>query len=231
MARATRTSVSSAYLTTGAVYALEQCGFLLQDAVGLYRSGSYGSAVALASFAREELGRCNILLDLRTRLLAGETVSVQEIADSCEDHVEKQKRGALSTMQSGHKESGLGRLLESRRRADPQSEEWKIADDELGKIDEKQRKRAPLERHAKRLRGIYVDPDDSGVRWNRPREFSNQEAYAFLTAAANDYAIQQQKFEPELGSDAQLLKQIAEWADCPKFPLVEHPNWPELSPK
>jgi AbiV family abortive infection protein len=92
MARA-KTSVSSAYLMMGAVYALEQCGFLLRDAVGLYHSGSYGSAVALASFAREELERCNILLDLRTRLLAGETVGVQEIADSCEDHLEKAKTG------------------------------------------------------------------------------------------------------------------------------------------
>jgi len=64
------TSVTPQYLLEGAAYALEQCGLLLRDANLLYRSGSYGSAVALAAFAREELGRWRILLELRKKLLA-----------------------------------------------------------------------------------------------------------------------------------------------------------------
>jgi AbiV len=49
--------VTPKYLLQGSAYALEQCGLLLRDANLLYRSGSYASAVALAVFAQEELGR------------------------------------------------------------------------------------------------------------------------------------------------------------------------------
>jgi hypothetical protein len=53
----------------------------------------------------------------------------------------------------------------------------------------------------------------------------------FLIQTANDYAIQQQKFQPGLGNDVQLLKEIAEWHDFPNFPLVERPSLPEPNPK
>ena len=53
-------SVTSSYLLRETVFALEQCGHLLRDAACLYRSDSYASAVALAAFAREELGRAGI---------------------------------------------------------------------------------------------------------------------------------------------------------------------------
>jgi AbiV family abortive infection protein len=67
-----KASVSPQYLLEGAAYALEQCGLLLRDANLLYRSGSYASAVALAAFAREELGRWKILRDLRKKVLHGD---------------------------------------------------------------------------------------------------------------------------------------------------------------
>jgi AbiV family abortive infection protein len=74
MAKAT-TSVTSAYLLQGAVLALEQCGHLLHDANWVYRSDSYATAVVLAAFAREELGRAGILFDLRAKVVAGGTVT------------------------------------------------------------------------------------------------------------------------------------------------------------
>jgi hypothetical protein len=73
------TSVSPRYLLEGAVYALEQCGLLLRDANVLYRNGSYSSAVAVALFAQEELGRWSILLDLRRKVLDGDNVTVKDI--------------------------------------------------------------------------------------------------------------------------------------------------------
>ena len=85
-----KTNVSSSFLMQGAVYALEQCGSLLDDACCVYRAGSYGTTIALAAFAREKLGRSNILLGLRTRVLAGKIVSAKDIAKACDDHVEKQ---------------------------------------------------------------------------------------------------------------------------------------------
>jgi AbiV family abortive infection protein len=72
-------SVTPEYLLEGATYALEQCGLLLRDANLLYRNGSYSSAVALALFAREELGRYRILLGLRKQVLRGERFTIKEI--------------------------------------------------------------------------------------------------------------------------------------------------------
>ena len=55
-------SVTAEHLIRGYALALEQCGCLLRDAVLLYESGSsYASAVVLAAFAWEELGRAQKL--------------------------------------------------------------------------------------------------------------------------------------------------------------------------
>ena len=81
------TSVTPEYLLKGAAYALEQCGLLLRDANLLYRNGSYASAVALALFAREALGRWKILRELRKQVLAGGSLTIKDIQDACGDHV------------------------------------------------------------------------------------------------------------------------------------------------
>ena len=89
-------SVTPQYLLEGAVYALEQCGLLLRDANLLYQNGSHASAVALAAFAREELGRWRILLELRKKVLGGDNVTIKEIQTRCGDHVRKQEAGVMS---------------------------------------------------------------------------------------------------------------------------------------
>ncbi len=68
-------TVSAAYLLKGAVYALQQSGLLVRDANILYRAGSYASAVVLATFAREELGRWKLLLKLRREVIQGKKLS------------------------------------------------------------------------------------------------------------------------------------------------------------
>jgi AbiV family abortive infection protein len=106
------TSVSPRYLLEGAVYALEQCGLLLRDANVLYRNGSYSSAVAVALFAQEELGRWSILLDLRRKVLDGDNVTVKDIQASCGNHVRKQEAGMMSfTMRVVTDPGGLPRSL------------------------------------------------------------------------------------------------------------------------
>jgi hypothetical protein len=100
--------VTPQYLLEGAVYALEQCGLLLRDANILFRSGSYASAVVLAAFAQEELGRFIILLNFRKQTLAGKTFTIKEIQDHCDDHVAKQHAGMLSTTMTADRDSGLG---------------------------------------------------------------------------------------------------------------------------
>ena len=90
--------VTSEYLLKGAIYALEQCGLLLVDAVSLIDQKSYSSAVVLAAFAREELGRSRILIDFFNKTIKNEkSITVKEINKACEDHVIKQDWGQLST--------------------------------------------------------------------------------------------------------------------------------------
>src|SRR6267142_3487202 len=112
-------SVSPQYLLEGAVYALEQCGLLLRDANLLYRNGSYASAVALAAFAREELGRWKILLDLRSKALRREHPTIKDIQSHCDNHVRKQEAGMASITMRAHGDTGLGKLLQTRFNATP----------------------------------------------------------------------------------------------------------------
>ena len=66
-------------LLHGAVYSLEQCGLLLRDAKLLYETGSYATATAVALFATEERGKWRMLLDLRKRVLAGESFTAADV--------------------------------------------------------------------------------------------------------------------------------------------------------
>jgi hypothetical protein len=97
------------------------------------------------------------------------------------------------------------------------------ADKELKKIDEIQRSRAPRDRHQQRIRGMYVDPDETGRGWNRPRDVGQKAAYEFLTNATNDYANRLQMVDTELlkGSDDQLLQELTDWTDRPALPMPE----------
>ena len=150
-------SVSPRYLLEGAVYALEQCGLLLRDANLLYGSGSYASAVALTAFAREELGRWKILLDLRRKILAGERLTIEEVQNHCEGHVRKQEAGMTSITMRADRDSGLGKLLQTRTSTTPGTEEWKAANEQVEKLDRQRKRRVPDDRHKQRMSALYVD--------------------------------------------------------------------------
>jgi AbiV family abortive infection protein len=218
-------SVTPEYLLEGAVYALEQCGMLLRDANSLYRSASYATAVALAAFAREELGRWRILLDLRREVVGGKNVTIEAIKDRCDDHVTKQKAGMLSFTMRADRESGLGRLLRSRMEASPGSNEWAETDDKLTKINREKKRRIPDDRHEQRMSALYVDPVSIG-RWNRPSlAISQMSAYEFLQDARNDYSIQQGNRYANLeilkAIDAELCNALEQWPDRPTLPFAE----------
>jgi AbiV family abortive infection protein len=134
-------SVSPEYLLEGAAYALEQCGLLLRDANLLYRSGSYASAVALAAFAQEELGRWRILLDLRRKVLRGDRLTIKDIQTRCDNHVRKQKAGMLSTVLSADRDTGLDKLI--RKGMTSSSEEWRAAKEQLEELSRQKAKRVP----------------------------------------------------------------------------------------
>jgi AbiV family abortive infection protein len=156
------TSVTATYLLQGAAYALEQCGLLLRDANLLYRNGSYPSAVALALFAREELGRYRILLDLRKQVLGGDRLTTEEIQACCRHHERKQQAGMLSFVMRVT-DSALGGLLGTYQSVKQGSEEWEAVREQLEQTT------IPLERHKQRMAALYVDAVPTG--WNRPMRY------------------------------------------------------------
>jgi AbiV family abortive infection protein len=223
------TSVTPQYLLEGAAYALEQCGLLLRDANLLYQSGSYGSAVALAAFAREELGRWRILLELRKKLLARGSVAIKEIQNRCKDHVGKQEAGMTSIVMRADKGSGLAKLLQTQMSAKPGSKEWKEAREQIEKLDRQKKNRIPGNRHEQRMSALYVDavsPD----RWSRPTtEISQTSAFDYLQDAANDYSIQYDHYtNPQLykPDDLELYTALEKWTDRLTLPSPERPLLP-----
>lgn len=227
-------SVTPHYLLQGAVYALEQCGLLLRDANVLYQSRSYANAIVLAAFAREELGRSSILLDLRRRVLAGEIITIVQIEHACEDHVAKQRAGMLSITLTADRESGLGKVLRARMENHPQSRAWQDADNELKRINETKKKRTPTVRHEKRIAALYVEPA-SNTRWNRPAAVSASDAHDFLQEAVNDYAGRyHQGYISSADAilrhiDPDLYAALEAWTDRPELPPPEWPHPPEPS--
>jgi AbiV family abortive infection protein len=222
-------TVTPEYLLEGAAYALEHCGLLLRDANLLYQNGSYASAVALAAFAQEELGRWKMLLDLRRKVLRGDRLTVEQIRTRCGDHVRKQEAGQMSTVMRTDKDSGLGKLLQSRASAKPGSKEWKAADEEIKRLDRQKTKRAPGDRHKQRMDALYVDPV-SPDGWNRPiNEISQTSAFGRLQDVGNDYSLQYERYtNPQLHKpdDPELYTALEEWTNRPTLASPERPLLP-----
>ena len=212
-------SASPKYLLESAAYSLEQCGLLLRDANLLYQNGSYACAIALAAFAREELGRHSILLDLRRKVRRGGSVTIKDIQDACGDHVRKQEAGALSTVTRTNNNTVLGKLHQTYSSAKPGSKEWKAAKEQLEKLDRQKKKRVPSGRHEQRMSALYVDAVASPDRWNRPvKEISQISAFEYLQDAGNDYAAQYQRYttpEDYKPDDPELYAALEEWTDRP----------------
>jgi AbiV family abortive infection protein len=219
-------SVTPQYLLEGAVYSLEQCGLLLNDAAILYQNDSYASAFALAALAREELGRWKILLELRKEAIGGKAFTLEDIDDHCGDHVRKQRAGMLSITMRTNRDTGLGTLLEERTKATPGSEERKAAEKTVAKLDQQKKKRVPDERHNERMAALYVDPI-SLSEWNRPtKAISQQSAHDFISDARNDYLGQFERYNnPGMYKvDAEHFAALEKWTAKPELP----PRGPEL---
>jgi AbiV family abortive infection protein len=218
--------VSAAFLLKGAVYALEQCGLLLRDASILYRSRSYASAVTLAAFAREELGRSIILFELRKEATQGKEITVEDINKRCNQHMAKQEAGIGGIV---IKDDPRVREFIEATTKDPQGTDWRKAYEEMESIVDRHKAQAPGKRHRTRLDALYVYPK-SDSRWNRPADLSADAAQDFLQDAVNAYATpyHQRYLTPQ---GAELLRSIEPelyaalegWSDRPE---LWPPEWP-----
>jgi AbiV family abortive infection protein len=186
-----RQSASAPYLLEGAVYALEQGGLLLHDANLLYCNGSYATAIVLATFAREELGKWQILLKLRKEVLGGKQLSLKEMADCC-GHDAKHRAGLLVVTSRDRAEpAAIANAMQTMSDAVQGSNEWQAAKDEYERLLAHIKKSIPAERHKNRMSALYVDPI-SVTEWNRPaKKITRESAHAFLMNVRNEYWLEQ----------------------------------------
>src|SRR5260370_31203315 len=182
-------AVTGQSLLEGSAYAQEQCGLLLNDAAILFKANSYASALLLAAFAREELGRSRILFDLHLAMVEkGETVTEKDVQRKCADHVTRQARAQLSIVQRADANTTVGKLMKTVLFAKPTTQAYKEADAKLEAVGRRIAKRAPQERHDTREKSLYVDLRDG--LWNRPTKMISKDlAQTFLTDAVNDYSV------------------------------------------
>ena len=219
--------VTQEHLLKGAAYALQQSGLLLRDANTLYRSGAYASAVVLAAFGREELGRWKLLLKLRKEVVTGKQLSLDDVKKSCGDHVGRQRAATLSVTL---RDTGSGSVLKAMSKADFGSDEWRSAREAADKLVALKKKRLPDDRHLTRMSALYVDPI-SLTEWNRPaKKVTKEFARDFIMDAANDYSLQQSQWYGELEfvaiKDAELAEALKKWTERP---TMLPPEWPTVS--
>ena len=183
-------AVTEQVLLEGSWLALEQAGALLQDAVRLHSAGSYATAVALAMFAREELGRSRILRACSAEVHAGKNLSAEDIQARCDDHVKKQAASALSVVVAvadRNDTSGLARALRAYVQAAPGSPEWTAAKKIVDQATAAKSDRQASDRHDTRCGALYVDLRDNGTDWHRPLDITPEESYRQINEARNDY--------------------------------------------
>ena len=217
-------TVTKDILFKGAWYAMEQCGLLLQHAVILHDAKAYSTAVTVALFAREELGRYKILLDFWERANGKrKNPTVDEIKNACDAHEEKQRRAQLSLMYRAEGPGKLSDLLRARIVNRPGSPAYIKAEEEIKKLDETKIKRTPKDRHLTRMKALYVDLNDTGAVWNRPCEISARQSIDCLTHAANDYAVQQANLRIGVVKP-NLAGALEAWPERPELPQA---RWPD----
>jgi AbiV family abortive infection protein len=220
--------VTSAVLLKGAWCALEQCGNLLRDAIFLHSVKAYPSAVALAMIGREELGKHRMLLDeWRKSRDTGKLPSIEAIRSACADHVDKQRRAVLGLTFRAEADSAFGKAISTKIKRKPQDTEYREAEKVLQAALNHLEKRTPDARHAARVQALYVDLNEAGTDWNRPLHVSQDESKKLLSDAANDYASQQHRLNPELlreMDDLRLAEALEAWDQRSHLPP---PVWPE----
>lgn len=218
----TKITLSAAALFQGSLYALQQCGLLLNDAICLFDDGRYVTSAGIAMLAREELGRHKILLELWREANNGVSPTVKQVRDRCKDHVTKQQAAQLSVTMTGSRDDQVGRLLWKKLEPKVGSPEFDADDDQLNVLTEHRKKTRPTARHTMRMKAFYVDLDSDGS-WILPSTSDSGTCANEVNDAVNDYANALQRLTPGLQIEQTFTTALAEWTDAPQIPP---PRWP-----
>ena len=226
--------VTQRTLVEGVWFAMEQAGRLLASAVNVYGSTDYGSAIALAMFAHEELGRSRILLEMADEVHRGSTVDTEAVRKRCKDHVEKQRRGAFSVTYRGNAGEPMADALTVRMQSTPGSADYEAAQATIDVATAAIAMAQPSQRHGARMAAVYLDLAPDGETWIRPSGILKEVAFDRLNAAANDYSVGRQWFvEPLLSTtDERLLavnpKVLLLRGGRPTELALPPPVWPSM---
>jgi AbiV family abortive infection protein len=213
-------------LLKGAVYALENCGALLRDAVALYDRKSYASAIVMTMFAREELGKYRILRQELEKVAAGGTLQPADLASKegpIFSHIDKQEQAVLSIVQRPDPGTRLDELLRAQFELEIGSQEWLKLRQELDAVTEAQKKALPKQRHNRRMDAPYVGINETHTDWIRPQEVTQEEAQQEVNHAVGDYnnALSRLGMDPPAGKA--FLEAFHAWTDRPQIqPVVEY---------
>jgi AbiV family abortive infection protein len=188
--------------------------------------------VALALLGREELGRYAILCDLWRKASAGSVFSPDDVRKACEDHVEKQRRGNFSLVYRPSADTGYGKLLRSLVGLLPSGGAARKIRESIEKIDKLKAKRLPDERHAARMRSLYVDLDEAGSDWLRPSSITEAEARTTVQDAVNDYSVQRDRLTTPgilAAANPGLRRRSSPGATGPPSRGCDTPKYPQAS--
>jgi AbiV family abortive infection protein len=220
--------IEDAVLLRGAWYSIEQAGFLIRDAAMLFDDEAHPSAVALAMFGLEELGRYAILRDLWRQAKAGVALSPDDVREACRDHEEKQRRGSSGLIYRATADTGFGKLLRSLAAHLPSSSAARPIRARIEEIDKQKATRLPAERHRARMRALYVDLNEAGSDWLKPSSsVTVAEAHAKVNDAANAYGIQRDRLTTPgilVAFDVDLARGFEALGDLPPLPEMRRPR-------
>ncbi len=210
--------LSGTELLHGAVYALQQAGLLLRDALLLYEKRRYASAVALAVFSKEEMGRFEILLEnVMQAMEKGMSISRKSVIKQCDDHAEKLRRSDLGDIDLDS--LGNPNLTLEILKGPWGSQQQKQAWDRAKNLHKRIARRTPHVLHQKRLRAIYVEPSEFGKGWNRPAQVSREDCLRLLKSVSYEYDCRYFWYEMNY-KDSETV--IARWKQRPVLPKPFH---------
>jgi AbiV family abortive infection protein len=218
--------VSEIVLLQGSWYALEQAGRLLRASVVVFNANDPATALALAMFGREELGRSRILQDIAAEIATGRSFSPKDVANRCDDHVQKQRAALLSTTLRVNPPSALAEALQSAFTHGPRSDEWAASRKVINAASVTKTKRDPDDRRRKREDALYVDLHPNGTTWSRPCAITAAAARPEIEDAVNDYAIECDRLRDEvIATDFPKLAMAR--AGMQPLPVLLPPLWPK----
>ncbi|MFL5241912.1 MAG: AbiV family abortive infection protein [Gemmataceae bacterium] len=215
--------VTLEFLLEGAAYSLQNSGILIQDAANFCSQKSFTSAVVLAMFGREELGKHKMLRAFYERVAKGEVVTCQGIEKAMCDHSTKQELGMLSLTVQPEKDDPLHQAMKDEFAYHPQSEEYKKAEEVFERRTKEFAEELPGKRHRLRMDLLYVDVRPGCRSWKRPSDrLSEDEARREVMHAVSDFNTKVSNFVERKDCYEAFLMAFQNWKELPDIPFVHH---------